>query len=407
MHLPKLRSFRNSIHKWSRTRLSVISVLVIAGALLVAGAIFFPTTYEIRGILSGVSLAGDIVQKDEVPLETVTHLPPPDAVKALYMTSWVAGTPKWRSGLADLVEETELNAIVIDVKDYTGRLSFKTENRFLNELGVSEARIPDIKKFIAGLHEKGIYAVGRITVFQDPFYAEKRPDLAVLKESDKTLWTDYKGLHYLDPGAEEVWDYTVLIAKEAYAVGFDELNFDYIRFPSDGNMKDVYFPWSEERITADVDYGKAKVLRDFFAYLHAELLGIGAPLSADLFGMTTTNADDLNIGQVLEYAAPYFDYLAPMVYPSHYPTNFIGFANPADNPYEVVRYSMDRGVAKLVAAGFAPTKLRPWLQDFDYKAVYDAPEVRAQIQAVYDAGLTSWMLWDAANRYTRDALVAE
>ncbi len=406
-HFPKFQSVRNSFRELTRAHPFGLSALVIGGALLGAGIAFFPTSYEIRGLLSGASMSVDTDAENMVPEEKVTHLSVPDAVKALYMTSWVAGTPKWRANLANIVEETELNAIVIDVKDYTGRLSFKTGNKFLDELGVSEARIPDIKKFIAGLHEKGIYAIARITVFQDPFFAEKRPDLAVLKESDKTLWADYKGLHYLDPGAQEVWDYTVLIAKEAYAVGFDELNFDYIRFPSDGNMKDVYFPWSEERVTGDPDYGKAKVLRDFFAYLHAELLGIGAPLSADLFGMTTTNVDDLNIGQVLEYAAPYFDYLAPMVYPSHYPTNFIGFANPADKPYEVVRYSMDRGVAKLVAAGFARAKLRPWLQDFDYKAVYDAPEVRAQIQAVYDAGLDSWMLWDAGNRYTRDALVAE
>lgn len=384
-----------------------MSALIVGGALLGGGAIFFPTSYEIRDLLSGASFGEGISLKEILQEEKVVHLPAPDAVKAIYMTSWVAGTPKWRAGLVRLIDETELNAIVIDVKDYTGRLSFQTKNTFLNEIGVSETRVADMRGFIAELHEKGIYAIARITVFQDPFFAGKRPDLAVLKESDKTLWADYKGLHYLDPGAQEVWDYTVLIAKEAYAAGFDELNFDYIRFPSDGNMRDVYFPWSEERVTADPDYGKAKVLRDFFAYLHAELLGTGAILSADLFGMTTTNADDLNIGQMLEYTAPYFDYLAPMVYPSHYPTNFIGFANPAEKPYEVVRYSMDRGVAKLVAAGFAPTKLRPWLQDFDYKAVYGTPEVRTQIQAVYDAGLTSWMLWDAANRYTKDALVAE
>ena len=128
------------------------------------------------------------------------------------------------------------------------------------------------------------------------------------------------------------------------------------------------------------------------------------PISVDLFGMTTTNSDDLNIGQILEYAAPYVDYIAPMVYPSHYPKTFQGFANPAEHPYEVVKFAMEKGVEKLIAASSTPSKLRPWLQDFDLGATYDASMVRAQIQATYDAGLTSWMLWDAANRYTRDAL---
>jgi len=127
-------------------------------------------------------------------------------------------------------------------------------------------------------------------------------------------------------------------------------------------------------------------------------------LSADLFGMVTTNSDDLNIGQILEYAAPYFDYISPMVYPSHYPRGFNGWQNPNNYPYEVVNFSMSKAVEKLVNASTSPLKLRPWLQDFDYGGDYDIPEVKAQIQATYDAGLTSWMLWSASNRYTRGAL---
>src|SRR3989344_309263 len=406
MNLLKLQALfakaKSNARIWGRAHYKETSALVFIGAFFAVGVAFFPTTYEIRGLITAVSFSGGEAEAQRVK---VTHLPPPDAVKSLYMTSWVAGTPKRRAELARLVDETEANAIVIDVKDYSGRISFDPDNAFLKELGVSNARVPDIREFLAGLHEKGIYTIARITVFQDPFYAEKRPDLAVQKESDKSLWADYKGLHYLDPGALEVWDYTVLIGKEAYEAGFDELNFDYIRFPSDGPMNDIYFPWSETRVVADPNLGKAKVIRDFFAYLHAELAGTGAKLSADLFGMTTTNADDLNIGQVLEYAEPYFDYLAPMVYPSHYPTGFIGYASPVNYPYEVVRYSMDRGVGKLATAHANPQKLRPWLQDFDYKADYGPAEVRAQIQAVYDAGLTSWMLWDPANRDTRGALL--
>jgi len=126
-----------------------------------------------------------------------------------------------------------------------------------------------------------------------------------------------------------------------------------------------------------------------------------------LFGMVTTNSDDLNIGQVLEYALPWFDYVSPMVYPSHYPTGFIGLSNPAAHPYEVVKYSMDRAVIKAKEAGIDPLKLRPWLQDFDLGADYNAAEVRAQIKATYDAGLNSWLLWSASNRYTVDALLSD
>jgi len=170
-------------------------------------------------------------------------------------------------------------------------------------------------------------------------------------------------------------------------------------------MTDIYFPSSEEQIIGDPDLGKAIVLREFFAYLDAELDEIDVVTSADLFGMTMTNADDLNIGQILEYAEPYFDYLAPMVYPSHYPTGFNGWANPNEHIYEVIKYSMDRGVEKLIAASSSPLKLRPWLQDFNYGGTYGPLEVRAQIQATYDAGLTSWMLWDPANIYTKEALL--
>ena len=127
-------------------------------------------------------------------------------------------------------------------------------------------------------------------------------------------------------------------------------------------------------------------------------------LSADLFGMVTTNPDDLNIGQIIEFAEPYFDFLAPMVYPSHYPKGFRGYQNVNAYPYEIVKFSMDRGVLRLIAASSTPAKLRPWLQDFDYPVPYTPEMVKAQIQAVYDAGLTSWMLWDPTNIYTTEIL---
>ena len=361
------------------------------------------------------------VEPEAEPEFVVTHLPTPKPLKAIYMTQCVVGTPSFRSDLVALIEETELNAMVIDIKDYSGTIAFPTENPVLSANAMVSCGARDMREFIGMLHEKGIYVIGRITVFQDPRMTKARPDLAVKKMSDKAVvWKDNKGLNFIEVGARDFWDYIVELSKESYRIGFDELNFDYVRFPSDGNMKDIYYPFSEERILANPDTGKAEVLRDFFAYLHGKLsdptlyadpnarkkkkAGAVPVLSADLFGMTMTNPDDLNIGQILEYAEPYFDYIAPMVYPSHYPNGFNNLSNPNHYPYEVVKFSMDRGAERLVAASSTPEKLRPWLQDFDYGGDYDAAEVRAQIQATYDAGLTSWMLWAPSNRYTKGAL---
>lgn len=336
-----------------------------------------------------------------------THVKTPDAVKAIYMTSWVAGTSSFREKLVKIADETEINSIIIDIKDYTGKIAFKVEDPLLKEVGADENRISDIREFIERLHEKDIYVIGRISVFQDPYYVSKFPEYAVKRASDGAVWKDYKGISWLDASSKEVWDYTIAIAKESYENGFDELNFDYIRFPSDGNMNDIYYPLSENKLIKDPDSGKAEVIRDFFKYLNNEMKGTGAKISADLFGMVTTNPDDLNIGQVLEYAEPYFDFIAPMVYPSHYPKGFNGWPNPNKEVYGVVNFSMKTAVGRMIAASSSPQKLRPWLQDFDYGGNYDIAEVRAQIQATYDAGLDSWMLWAPSNIYTRGALFDE
>lgn len=398
-------------------------IFLVAVAVIFCIAYFvvpalFETRYE--GVKTFSTIATSTSQKKESGF-VATHVPTPAAVKAIYMTSCVAGTKNLRNGLAKLIDETELNAIVIDIKDFSGALSFIPKDPALKDFLSTSCYAPDMAVFVDSLHKKGIYVIGRITVFQDPFLAKRRPDLAVKKKSDGTMWKDYKGISFTDPGAKEVWEHTIAIAKESYDIGFDELNFDYVRFPSDGPMSDIDFTWSGTRPKSDV-------LETFFAYLSRELKPTGAVLSADLFGMTTTNTDDLNIGQVLEKTLPYFDYVSPMVYPSHYPKNFMGFANPAAKPYEVVKFSMDTAVKRTVATTtvialfgeqpiststkpfiykkpvFSQLKLRPWLQDFNLGATYTAEMVDKQIQATYDAGLDSWLLWNASNRYTAAAL---
>lgn len=386
------------------------------------------TTYK-GSVTAGLS-ESDVVE--DIP-PRVVHLSTPKPLRAIYMTQCVVGTPSFRDELVSLIESSELNSVVIDVKDYTGKIGFSTDNPALSESVSDKCGANDMQEFIASLHDKGIYTIARITVFQDPFYTTARPNLAVKKASDGSVWRDYKGLSFIDVGARPFWDYIVELSKETHALGFDELNFDYIRFPSDGPMNDIYFPFSEAAILGSARYGKADVLEQFFIYLHSNLknpevyIGNVPPvLSADVFGMTTTNTDDLNIGQVLERTLPYFDYVAPMVYPSHYPNGFNNWANPNLFPYEVVKFSMESAVRRAAATSttvktltntlistttllyakesFDTLKLRPWIQDFDYGGDYDIAEVRTQIQATYDAGLDSWMLWAPSNQYTRGAL---
>ena len=421
-----------TVKKKSKSSLTILLLVVFFACLYV----FYPRTFvyitpdiilsnivdvghndnEIVPVNTTATSSGDIETPEEKPF-IATHVSIPKQVKGIYMTACVAATPSFRNKLVKLIQETELNTVIIDIKDYSGTISFDIDDSLVLKTNGGGCRVSDMREFVQSLHEEDIYVVGRITVFQDPFYTKEFPELAVKKASaTSTVWKDHKGISFVDVGAEEYWKYIVALSKGSYKAGFDELNYDYIRFPSDGNMYDIYYPFSEGRIIADPDLGKAEILRDFFTYLYEEMKDTDVILSADLFGMTMTNPDDLNIGQVLEYTAPYFDYIAPMVYPSHYPNGFNGYQNVNDHPYEIVKYSMDEGVRRLKEMANSTTtpiegrgevssdQLRPWLQDNDYPVHYTPEMVRTQIQATYDAGLDSWMLWDASNTYTKAAL---
>lgn len=424
-------------NKTVHTILLLLVIVIFSGLFYIAYfnvPTIFSTSYELN--------EEDIIEEEYENEYVTTHVQTPEFVKAIYMSQCVVGTPNFREDLVEIAETTEINSIVIDIKDYTGKIGFTTENPILKDSISEKCGAYDIREFIESLHQKNIYVIGRITVFQDPFYSFEHPELAIKKASaTSTIWTDYKGLSFIDAGARPFWDYIVTLSKESFDAGFDELNYDYIRFPSDGNMRDIYYPFSENIIISDPDYGKAEIIEMFFAHLSNELKSYTRKskninenvfvssrpiLSADLFGMVTVNTDDLNIGQVLERATPYFDFIAPMVYPSHYPENFNGWTNPNEHIYDVIKFSMDSAVERLETTTttvktltnislstttdlfsnkvYSRFKLRPWLQDFDYGGNYGVEEVRAQIQATYDAGLNSWMLWAPSNRYTIGAL---
>ncbi|MCD6549982.1 putative glycoside hydrolase [bacterium] len=349
----------------------------------------------------------------------------PSIIKAVYLTSWAAGRKDYIDYILSLAESTEINAVVIDIKDYSGYLAYKSQVAEVEKYKAQGLRIKDIDSLIKKFHQKGIYVIARIVVFQDPVLARARPDLAVHSKAKitalannqystststststsfrvATLWSDNKGLFWVDPASKEVWQYNVAIAKEAFSKGFDEVNFDYVRFPSDGDLKDMEFPFWDKSIS------KREVIRKFFQYLHKELEG--QIISVDLFGLSCTREDDLGIGQVIEDVFSYVDYVCPMVYPSHYETGFLGYQEPARHPYEVVNYSLKKALTRLKKHNPAEerkTKIRPWLQDFDLGGVaYSTKEVKEQIKAVYQAlgsDFSGFMIWSPSNFYTKEA----
>ena len=376
------------------------SLFIIIVIFLFAFIVYeIPMTYEVYSSSSlKESITADTVSSvKEIEKIKISHIKTPKVVKALYMTNWVAGNKDKRNKLVNIVDTTELNSIVLDIKDYTGRIGFAVTNPDLIKIGSSEERVKDIKEFIQTLHDKGIYVIGRISTFQDSFFVKRFPEYAVKTKSGE-VWKDYKGVSWLDVGAKPVWNYIRDIGNEAYSLGFDELNFDYIRFPSDGNMSDIKYTYSEGKI-------KSEAIKEFFIYLDNEFRPRNIPISADLFGMTTSNTDDLGIGQVLENALAHFDFVAPMVYPSHYPPNFNGWKKPAEKPYDVIYFAMSRAYNRAITATSSPMKLRPWLQDFSIGGTYYTSDmIREEKRAVYDVGLDSWMMWNASNNYTYSAL---
>ncbi len=366
-----------------------------------------------------------ILASSSMPL--VTHIQTPTHVRAVYMSSWVAGTPSIRSRLIKLIDTTELNAVVIDVKDNTGIISW-------------DERLKDLPVLIQELHDKHIYVIGRIASFQDPVYVKLHPELAVTNITTGNVWRDRKGVPWVDTGSHDMWSYLVDVGKDAHERGFDELNYDYIRFPTDGDLKAMRFPISGTRGLTD----KRGIVQEFYKYLHDNFAPLGIPISGDVFGIITTNSNETKtLGQDLGDALRYFDYVAPMVYPSHFYAGTAGFQNPAVHPREIILFSMKGALSIIeemttqkhivnngtttatstmattstyiskypdlegISSSTLIAKLRPWYQDFDMGAVYTKEMVRAQIDAGYDLDINSWMLWDPSNKYTPSALHAQ
>src|SRR5882724_9040364 len=302
----------------------------------------------------------------------------PHMVKAAYLTYFGIGHKEIRGRVLELAARTELNAVVIDVKGDRGWIVYRTEVPEALAVGAQgPATLKDFDGLMADLKARGIYTIGRIVTFKDNILANSRPDLAIIDTRTGKPWIDNEKLAWVDPFREEVWKYNVAIAREAAKKGFDEIQFDYVRFPIAGFL------------------GRAR----------RELGPLGVYVAADVFGYTAFNANDTDIGQRIEELAPHLDYFCPMVYPSGYQMGIPGFRNPVQHPYEVVHESV-----RLIRqrASSAKVRVRPWLQDFkDYafdKRIFGVTEIRAQIKGADDAGAVGWMLWNPRNDYTAGAL---
>lgn len=390
----------------------LIAVLLTPGFLYIAENTGPTFKFEPASLIQGVTSATQEAPTPKDPL-LFKLADPPEIVKAIYMTGYSAGNLGYRKYLLDLFKRSEINAVVFDIKGSEGYVTYDSQLPIVKDYKLSRKYITDIEDFVKFLHSNNIYIIGRIAVFEDPIFAKANPQLAVYNKtktakSDTTiLWQDNNGLNWLDPSSKEVWGYNTALAKDALSYGVDEINFDYIRFPSDGDRQNMGFPLYDEKTPY------SKVIKEFYEFLRKEMGD--AKISGDLFGQVTVNKDDLGIGQIIENAFLNFDYICPMVYPSHYATSFIGYKNPAEHPYQVVNYSMAGAklrqiefLNQLTDKNINVAKLRPWLQDFNMGANYNAVMVSNEITATKDAlkdSYVGYMLWNPSNVYTLGAIL--
>ena len=324
----------------------------------------------------------------------------PAAVKAIYLNAWAAGSSRKLARLIDIADRTEINSFVIDVKE-GGEVSYPSKVKLAVEVGAPREYIRNPRRMLDSLRAHNIYPIARIVVFKDPVLAQARPALAV-KNKDGSVWQDNKGKAWVDTYNRAVWDYNIALAREAIELGFSEIQWDYVRFtdaPMSYRARAVY-PAAAGRSMEDA-------VREFMLYARQQLADLDVPVTADVFGLTTSTAGDMGIGQEWEKMVDAVDVILPMVYPSHYIRGNYGLSSPNAFPYRVIYRSMQDAIERSKAVPNAAT-IRPWLQAFTLgPPKYTPAHVRAQIQAVYDVGLTEWVLWSPGSNYDPAALAPE
>jgi len=341
-----------------------------------------------------------IVEPTADPLRIVLK---PQVIKAAYLTYFGFGDRGIRGRVLDLLSRTELNAVVVDVKGDRGWIIYPTKVALAMNAGAQgPGTLRQFDSLMAELKARDVYTIARIVTFKDNILARHRPDLAVIDTQTGKPWIDRENLAWVDPFQEEVWSYNIALAREAIERGFDEIQFDYVRFPTDGRLAHARYAKPVNKTT------RLPTIAAFVERARKELGAHGAYVSADVFGYVAFNENDTDIGQRVEELAANLDYISPMVYPSGYHVGIPGFRNPVQNSYQVVRESV-RLIRK--RAAHTQVRVRPWLQDFrDYafdRRIFGVAEIRDQIRGADEGGATGWMLWNPRNDYTGAALRAK
>ena len=347
---------------------------------------------------------GDQPAPDSLIHPPAPLVPTPDVIRGLYVNRWAAIGQRMRQ-LIDVARTTEINALVIDVKDDRGLMLYRSSVPLAREIGadtVMPMPMARVRAMLDTMRAHGIYPIARIVVVKDPVLAVERSEWAIRRADDPSKpWLDRSGKPWLDPHHPEVWLYAADIAREAIALGFSEIQLDYVRFPDENRlMRESVFPLAQGRT-------RAQVIRDMLGLTRDTLRSGGVPFTIDVFGLTTSDTTDMGIGQKWEMFVDRADAVLPMTYPSHYAPGSYGIRSPNANPYAVIDQGMKD--AKRRSAGIdGAAAIIPWYQDFTLGPPrYGAAEVRAQIEAGYANGIHSWILWNPGSRYTLGALRAD
>ncbi|MHB8321772.1 MAG: putative glycoside hydrolase [Acidithiobacillus sp.] len=376
----------------------------IPGALVTLGDSVVRTAqdghFQISGQGTVLGLRAYGYRRREVPVgdlkEDETLSLAPFKPKALYLSSYGAASPRLRESALDIIGKTDLNAVVIDVKSDRGMIAYKTDIPLATEIGAQKIiTIKHIKQLMDDLHKKDIYTIARIVVFKDNVLALARPDLAV-RTAGGAIWRDREGLAWTDPFSRQVWDYNIDLAVAAAKDGFDEIQFDYVRFPDAKGLVFSRSTTQESRVSA---------ISGFLAAARKRLIPYNVFLSADIFGYVIWNRNDTGIGQNLEEMAQQVDYISPMLYPSGFQYGIPGYPNPVLHPHQIVYLSLRKAEER---TGLPAVRFRPWLQAFrDYAfggKPFGGEEIAAQIDAAQTFGSDGWMLWNPRNVYTTAGL---
>ncbi|MBQ4898636.1 putative glycoside hydrolase [Paenibacillus sp. Marseille-P2973] len=320
-------------------------------------------------------------------------------VKGIYVTAYSAGGSRLNT-LIDLVDNTELNSMVIDIKDDAGYITYKTDNPELQKLGKPQPFIRDLDGLMARLEKHEIYPIARIVVFKDTILAKKNPELS-FRNSDGTVWSNGKGDSFVNPYSKEVWDYNIEVAKEAAKHGFKEIQFDYVRFPEGFEKRADSLKYTKNELS------RIDAVAAFVEYAREQLKPLGIKVSVDIFGYAASVPAAEGIGQDFVKISNQVDIICPMIYPSHYTTGWFNAKDPDKAPYQTIKGAIIDTQKKLDPLGEEKPIIRPWIQDFTaswlgkgHYTKYGKHEVEEQIRALSEMKIDEYLLWNASNRYT-------